>query len=134
MVDCCNSESRVRSVSNSIWCFSISRCYYLLTQFTWRHHQNNLGCAMLVVNVTVRYSVKCALLVTRRLHVNILTTNMASVPPVAAWDARARGQYKPRSQGWSVSPAHGSEAGSITTMQQFAENMNNIILKSIRRV
>ena len=31
----------------------------LLTQFTWCHHQNNLRCAILVGNVTVRYSVKC---------------------------------------------------------------------------
>ena len=32
----------------------------LLTQFPWRHHQKNLGCAIMEVNVTVRYSVKCA--------------------------------------------------------------------------
>ena len=31
----------------------------LLTQFTWRHHQNNLGCAVLVVYVNVCYSVQC---------------------------------------------------------------------------
>ena len=31
-----------------------------LTQFTWRHHQNNLRCTILVGNVSARYSVKCA--------------------------------------------------------------------------
>ena len=31
---------------------------WLLTQFTWCHHQNNLGCAILVGNGTVHYSVK----------------------------------------------------------------------------
>ena len=34
----------------------------LLTHFTWRHHQNNLGCAIMVVNVNVCYSVRCAFL------------------------------------------------------------------------
>ena len=34
----------------------------LLTHFTWRHRQNNLGCAILVVNLNMCYSVKCAFL------------------------------------------------------------------------
>ena len=67
---------------------------YVLTHFTWRHHQNNLGCAILVVNVNVCYSVKCAFLGDAHLHVNLLTANMVSrVASVAACDARARGQY-----------------------------------------
>ena len=34
----------------------------LLTHFTWHHQQNNPGCAILVFNVNVCYSVMCAFL------------------------------------------------------------------------
>ena len=57
------------------------------------NHQNNLGGAILVVNVSVCYSVKCTFLGERRLHVSLLTSNMVSVVSVALCDARARGQY-----------------------------------------
>ena len=55
------------------------------------YHQNNLGCAILVVNVNVCYSVKCAFYAMQRLHVNPLTTNMVSVASVTACDACASG-------------------------------------------
>ena len=53
----------------------------IFTQFTLRHHPNNLGCAILVVNVTVHCSVKCTFLgdaaLTRKPC--LLTTKMVSV-------------------------------------------------------
>ena len=50
-----------------------------LTQFICCHHQNNLGCAILVGNATVRISVKCAFKAMWRLLVNLLTTIMVSM-------------------------------------------------------
>ena len=41
-----------------------------------------------VLTIEICYSVKCAFKATRRLHVNLMTTNMVSVASVAACDAR----------------------------------------------
>ena len=82
------------------FCF-LKTCLAVLARFTWRHHQNNLGTAILVGNVTVHYSVKCAFWVTRiELFYGAMAFTRKPIDhqngecvTVTACDVRVRGQY-----------------------------------------
>ena len=86
-----------RSISYKIWIqitfFNLNIFHYfqdelnwiVLAQFTWRHHQGNLGCAILVVIVTVSNSEKPAFKAMRHLHVNLLTYKMVNVAQLPIW-------------------------------------------------